>query len=481
MVAAGDVWEGHELLSELDRGMVRTFLARQIGDTSSLVWLHLREGARTGGGTFKADMRSLQQLAEQVPNIDPVLYGDASDSVAWIASPFHTGAIRLKEAAAGAELGATAITTAIELGEYLARCHRLGLVHGFMSPERVLITPERGYVITHFGFPKLFRIGEEDAAREPRYAAPELLFGRRIDKRTDVYGLGTVLYQLVFRRELYAGEDQLALCAQAQPLIFPTATPLDVRVALGRALMKAPRDRYPSVKEMLSVLHQLAGSWEELHRAPGPAERLPETMRTAHAIVEEAPRSPSSPATEPPPAADSPSANDGEVSAPACDLGTLDPPFPRDGAEEPVEPHPRISPAPASPPEAPPSLDRRGRAARHRAHLAVLGVALGALALGDLAGALLRQERPAKLVAQLARLASIDAVPSRPATADVRKGSGLGSSHAPQKPARDARPIARQPAAMRHAVLVQTPPPALPSTLLQQRCDGVYSCQPRFY
>lgn len=38
MVAVGEIWEGHELVSEIGQGMAHTFLARQVGDARTLVW-----------------------------------------------------------------------------------------------------------------------------------------------------------------------------------------------------------------------------------------------------------------------------------------------------------------------------------------------------------------------------------------------------------------------------------------------------------
>jgi eukaryotic-like serine/threonine-protein kinase len=164
----------------------------------------MREENRVERKVFADELKRLRQIAEQVPQIDRVLYGGVRDAVAWVASPFHANAIQLKQATRGAALGLTAMKIAIELGEHVARGNKLGWLHGSMNPEHVLITEGGGYVITHFGFVRPFEPGEEETGREPRYAAPELLFGKRpINKRTDVYGLGTVLYELLCRRELY--------------------------------------------------------------------------------------------------------------------------------------------------------------------------------------------------------------------------------------------------------------------------------------
>jgi eukaryotic-like serine/threonine-protein kinase len=208
MVAKGELWQANELLSELDRGMVRTFLARQIGDTKDLVWLHLRDGTRFTQREFADELRRLQRICDQVPQLVRVLYGGMSGSTAWAASAFvESGAIRLKEATRAADLGLTALKMVIEIGECIASANELYWVHGALSPERVLIASGNRYLITRFGFARLFEIPEEDAVRDPFYVAPERIAGGIIGNRTDVYGLGTVMYELICRTDLYTDEE----------------------------------------------------------------------------------------------------------------------------------------------------------------------------------------------------------------------------------------------------------------------------------
>ncbi|WP_437631856.1 hypothetical protein [Sorangium sp. So ce854] len=177
MVAVGDVWEGHELLSE-ERGMVRHFLARQVGDTRALVWLHLREGARLDEGVFTEEIARLRRLADEVPEVVPVLYGGVSGSVAWAASPVLGDAVPLLDAARESELGPDALQVLIDVGRCLVRAHELSLIHGALSPDRVFVVGDGRCAIAHLGFVRLFQLGPEQARHDPYgYAPPELLSG----------------------------------------------------------------------------------------------------------------------------------------------------------------------------------------------------------------------------------------------------------------------------------------------------------------
>lgn len=257
MVAVGEIWEGHELVSELERGMVRTFLARPIGDPRGLVWLHMREGARMDRKLFASEIDRLQRLSDKVPEIVRVHYGGVRQDVAWAVSTFHKDAIRLKDATRGADLGMTAIDEVGEIGIFVQRANELGFVHGALSPERVLITADKHYAITHFGFPRLFQISGEEAVREPRYAAPEMVFEGDINLRTDVYGVGTILYELLCNCGLYSdsGPDVARdLPGKLWEPPIPVWVPQALVRVIKKALAKDPEDRYSSVRSMLVEL-----------------------------------------------------------------------------------------------------------------------------------------------------------------------------------------------------------------------------------
>ncbi|WP_437647547.1 serine/threonine protein kinase [Sorangium sp. So ce362] len=261
MVAAGDVWEGHELLNE-ERGLLRHFLARQVGDTGALVWLHVHEGARLDAGLFAEEIARLQRLAGEVPEVVPVLYGGVNGAVAWAASPVLDDAIPLIDATRGNDLGPADLEVLIDVGRCLVRAHELSFIHGALSPDRVFVGGDGRYAITHFGFARLFQLGPEDARQDPYgYAPPELFSGGQLGPRADVYGFGTIMYELLCKR---------ALSPWTRPPSFPSGIPPMLQVMIQRALEENPKRRQPSIDKMLSVLTPFARAWEELGAPPAP-------------------------------------------------------------------------------------------------------------------------------------------------------------------------------------------------------------------
>jgi serine/threonine-protein kinase len=135
----------------------------------------------------------------------------------------------------------------------------LELVHQDVSPQNVMVSYDGLTKLLDFG---VARIGAVDASRtetvrgKPSYLAPEQLRGERIDRRTDVFALGILLYELVtgerlFRRETLA-EIQLALLAHSGVELRETHpdVPEAIAAIVTRALAPKPEDRFASCEEL---------------------------------------------------------------------------------------------------------------------------------------------------------------------------------------------------------------------------------------
>jgi serine/threonine-protein kinase len=96
-----------------------------------------------------------------------------------------------------------AVTLVRKIAEGLAHCHDHGIVHRDIKPENILITLEGEPVILDFGLALTkgaFRVTYANlsgAAGTPDYMAPEQIEGQRGDKRTDIYAVGTMLFELL--------------------------------------------------------------------------------------------------------------------------------------------------------------------------------------------------------------------------------------------------------------------------------------------
>jgi serine/threonine-protein kinase len=146
-----------------------------------------------------------------------------------------------------------AVHVAIKVAEGLHAAHEttgddgqpLGVVHRDISPQNVLLS-SRGHVkLIDFGIAKAAgRIQQTTGASlkgKIRYMSPEQAFGRPVDRRTDVYALGIVLWEMLTMRRMFTAEDDFALLELVRnPQHRPPSTHCEgLPSALDRAVLRA--------------------------------------------------------------------------------------------------------------------------------------------------------------------------------------------------------------------------------------------------
>lgn len=159
-----------------------------------------------------------------------------------------------------------AINLIRKVAEGIAYCHDNGVIHRDLKPENILITAEGQPVILDFGL-ALTKDGRRvtyanlsATAGTPDYMAPEQIEGQRGDKRTDLYAVGTMLYELLAGKTPFTGDNPMAIMAQhlrgALPRLDrenPNVSP-QVAAAVARTLQRSPDDRYPDMHAFMEAL-----------------------------------------------------------------------------------------------------------------------------------------------------------------------------------------------------------------------------------
>lgn len=142
----------------------------------------------------------------------------------------------------------------------IEQAHRAGIIHRDLKPDNLMLTPADTLKVMDFGIARM--PGSDHLTRTGlligtlRYVAPEQIRGEEVDRRTDVYALGVVLYQMLTGRVPFDGPtDFLILKAQLEdPPAPPSSVAPDVPAWLDRivlkALAKAPADRFQTVDEL---------------------------------------------------------------------------------------------------------------------------------------------------------------------------------------------------------------------------------------
>jgi len=261
----------YRLERELGRGgMATVYLAHDLRHDRpvALKVLHPELASTVGPERFQREIRLAARL--QHPHILTVLdSGDARGQL-WFTMPFVDGESLRKRLRRERELSlGEALRITREVGQALQYAHEHGVIHRDIKPENLLLTRDGNTMVADFGVARALSGGDGQptltetgmAVGTPTYMSPEQANGERaVDARTDVYSLGTVLYEMLAGEPPYTGPTALAIIAKRVTLPVPSmrtvrpSVPEAVDQAVQRALAQVPSDRFPSAPEFIAAL-----------------------------------------------------------------------------------------------------------------------------------------------------------------------------------------------------------------------------------
>ncbi len=193
-----------------------------------------------------------------------------------------------------------AIEIARQVAEGLEEAHERGIVHRDLKPANVKLTPDGKVKVLDFGLAKAYTgdsaaVSSSDLSQSPTlahtgtqagvilgtaaYMSPEQARGKPVDRRTDVWAFGALLWEMLTGRQLFAGptvSDIMAAVLTREPdwSALPPATPASVRRLLQRCLDRNLRRRLGAIGEARIALEDpgagAAGpiATPDLHRRP---------------------------------------------------------------------------------------------------------------------------------------------------------------------------------------------------------------------
>jgi serine/threonine-protein kinase len=154
---------------------------------------------------------------------------------------------------------------ALSIASAIAAAHRVGIIHRDIKPENILVTETGQPKILDFGIARMESAERQLTAENmivgsPKYMSPEQIQAKAVDRRTDIYSLGVVLYYLFTGVEPFAGKDVQEILVKhlTDRPPAPHAINPDIPPHLSEAIMRAmdpdPDRRFPSTAALADAL-----------------------------------------------------------------------------------------------------------------------------------------------------------------------------------------------------------------------------------
>lgn len=183
----------------------------------------------------------------------PAMVMKRVDGVAWdalLANPAHAGWEGWPGTPEDRLAGHLEILTQVCNAVHFA--HSRGVVHRDLKPENVLIGRFGDVYVADWGVAARIDLpADEGMCGTPGYMAPEMVLGKAVDQRTDVYLLGATLHDVLTGKLRNTGDTAvaaLAACLEGSPYAYDASVPAELAELCNRACHRNPDERLPSAK-----------------------------------------------------------------------------------------------------------------------------------------------------------------------------------------------------------------------------------------
>ena len=269
----GDVVGNYRVLEFLGEGGMGTVFQVEhvaLGRTYALKVLRTRvvEREPTAAQRFLREARTAARVHH--PNIVDVFdFGHLADGRPYFVMELLEGESLAARVARGPLPPGEVVQIARQLANALAAAHDRGVIHADVTPSNVLVIGEELHVkLVDFGLAELASEGLRDENPEfvlgtPAYISPEQLRGLAPTDRSDQYGLGAVLFELITGHPPFMHEDLRSLCLMHIQAPIPTVEsplgPLPPMLAevVTTCLQKTPQARFPGMRALITALDEL--------------------------------------------------------------------------------------------------------------------------------------------------------------------------------------------------------------------------------
>jgi serine/threonine protein kinase len=227
---------------------------------------------------FDREAKTISSLNH--PNICVLYDVGSQDGVDYLVMEYVEGETLAERLEKGALPVEQVLKYGAQIADGLEKAHRAGIVHRDLKPGNIMLTAS-GAKLLDFGLAKpvvasasLATLTAVLPVQTPvtqegtiigtfQYMSPEQVEGKEVDGRSDIFSLGTVLYEMVTGQKAFVGQSQLSVASsilEKEPAPISTVkpmTPLGLDRTIRKCLAKAPEERWQSASDLATQLSWL--------------------------------------------------------------------------------------------------------------------------------------------------------------------------------------------------------------------------------
>jgi len=289
MLQVGDQFDHFQIRSHIAKG--------GMGDVySAFDLLHSREAVlKIPDAMFIGDPAYYERFQRELevmrtlnhPAIQKGLGSGRFRGMPYLVTEFIQGiSLRERLKAGGPIPPGEAVDLVRKIADALAYCHDHGIVHRDVKPENILISPDGQPILLDFGLAlsnhgyRVTYANLSGAAGTPEYMAPEQIEGQRGDRRSDIYSLGIMMFEMLAGDVPFRGDSNLAVVAQhlhaRTPRLDTNGVSPQLATIVARCLQRKPDARYADMHQfMYDLAHPESVDISRLDRMTGPATSRP--------------------------------------------------------------------------------------------------------------------------------------------------------------------------------------------------------------
>lgn len=254
----------YEILSKIGSGGTSiVYKARRLADGKTVAVKVIRDGLddiKEHERHFRMEAEALSQMSHR--NVRRILSAGQWNDSLYMVTEFIDGKT-LKDIINenGPVPVKTAIDYTLQIVAGVEHAHRRNIIHRDIKPQNVIVSNDGTVKLVDFGIARMLSqttrtMGGKDVVGSVHYISPEQARGRSVDKRTDIYSIGVLMYEMFTGKVPFEGEEAVSIAMKhvnqrpIAPMTLNPNVPVGINDIILKCMEKESDNRYQSASEL---------------------------------------------------------------------------------------------------------------------------------------------------------------------------------------------------------------------------------------